>query len=64
MDKKLKDEFLADFRIAKNHANKKEEITKVYDKYKDFLLSLNTAEAISLGTEMGVWIKEESIPLN
>lgn len=64
MDKKLKDEFLADFRAAKKHANKNEEITKVYDKYKDFLLSLNTPDAISLGTEMGLWIKEESIPLN
>lgn len=64
MDETLKKSFLSDFRAAKNHSNKESEITKVYEKYKDFLYSLNKDEAISLGTEMGLWIKEESIPLN
>ena len=64
MNETLKKDFLSEYQSARNQANKREEINKVRAKYKDFLLTLNKDEALSLGTEMGLWIEKESIPLN
>jgi hypothetical protein len=64
MDTSLRKSFLADYQSAIKQVNREEAVKKVFDEYKDFMLSLNVFEALSLGAEMGFWHKEVSAHLN
>lgn len=64
MDESLRKKFLADYQLAIQQPNKDEAVQKVYDKYKNFMLSLNVFEALDLGAEMGFWSKKVTAQFN
>lgn len=64
MDASLRSKFLADYKSAAQQTNKDEAIQQVYDEYKDFLLSLNAFEALSIGAELGFWSKKVTAQFN
>lgn len=63
MDETVKQSFLTEYRLAMKQSNRKAEVAKVYDKYKDFTTHLTVAEALSLGVEMNLWIETDKIKL-